>query len=309
MPNIRVAVGERGCGAGRGVDRAAANARPAIVDMAADVEAAPIVVRLWRLIGRNPPSELRHHGRNVDRVDRPRKREPDGQRLERMDRIIHHPVLADRRRCGRGAVSGKAHGEQAVSREQRAVGVAGVIGGRVEQIERVELDAPPVREPIADGGVDGVHRRRLEDAVLSERPGADVAPAQRAEPAGVLAERDARRRHHPRRFINKIAGSVADLGLRKAGEGLVELLLSGIEPKEPGPRERQIRVDAKPRHRSIVVGELDAGSLTGQAGNGAAGVAVEEQLRVLVQVEKADRAVEPRHDLGANADLGARRAH
>ena len=53
------------------------------------------------------------------------------------------------------------------------------------KIERVELDAPAIVEAVAHRAIDDIQRRRLKDAVLGERSRADVAPAQRAEPAGL----------------------------------------------------------------------------------------------------------------------------
>ena len=223
-----------------------------------------------------------------------------------MIHIIHHAVRADRRGDFRCRV---AHGEQRVGGEQRTVGVGRLVGRGVQQIERVELDAPTVAEPVAQSGVDDIERRRLEDAVLGERPRADVAPAQRAEPAGLFAQREARRGHHPRRVIDIVARRIADLRLRIEGERLVERGLRGIVAEKPRAREREIGVDVRPGDRTVIVGELDAGALAGQPRTGVAGVAVEEQFGILVQVEKTDRAVEIRYGLAANADLGAARAN
>jgi hypothetical protein len=104
-----------------------------------------------------------------------------------MHRIVHESVLADRYR---NLWRWKAHSEQAVGGEQRTVGVARVVRGRVEEIERIELDSPTIGEPIAYVGADGVEWRGLEDAVLSEWPRADVTPPQCTEPAGLFAEGD-----------------------------------------------------------------------------------------------------------------------
>ena len=60
-----------------------------------------------------------------------------------------------------------------------------------------------------------------------------------------------------------------------------------------------------PGGRAVIVGDLDAGTLAGQPRRGVAGVAVEEQFRILMQVEKADRAVETRYGLGSHPNLGA----
>ena len=64
-----------------------------------------------------------------------------------------------------------------------------------------------------------------------------------------------------------------------------------------------------PGHRPVIVGELDAGALARPARRGVAGIAVEEQLRGLIENEQAHRAVEAGNGSGADADLGAARAH
>jgi hypothetical protein len=103
----------------------------------------------------------------------------------------------------------------------------------------------------------------------------------------------------------KFAGGIADLRLRKAGKRLEELLLRQVEADKPGARQSKIGIDADPRDGMIFVGDLDAGAQTRRARNGRAGVAVEEQLRILVQVEEADRAVEIRYRLGTYTNLGS----
>ena len=67
-----------------------------------------------------------------------RKGEPDGKRLDRVQNIVHHAVLADRRRRSRWPVRGEAHGEQTIGFEQRAVGVSGLVGACIEQVQAVE---------------------------------------------------------------------------------------------------------------------------------------------------------------------------
>ena len=179
----------------------------------------------------------------------------------------------------------------------------------IQQIERVKLDAPAIGELIPHPAVDRIDGRRLKYAVLGERPRTDIAPAQRAEPAGSLAKRDARRRDHPWRFRNEISWRVADLRLRETGEQIEELLLSSIGADKARAAERKISIEAHPRHRLIIVGDLNAGAEARRTGYRGAGVTVEEQFRVLTQGEQADRAIETGHDLGAGADFDASRPH
>ena len=140
----------------------------------------------------------------------------------------------------------KALGEQCVGGQQRAVGVARIVARRIQQIERVKLDAPAIGELIPHPAVDHIDGRRLKYAVLGERPRTDIAPAQRAEPAGSLAQRDAGRRDHPRRFGNEIARRVADLRLRETGERIEELLLGSIGADKARAAERKIGIEAHP---------------------------------------------------------------
>src|SRR6202035_2996354 len=122
----------------------------------------------------------------------------------------------------------------------------------VEQIEAVELDAPAFGETVAEAAVEDAERRRPERAILGQRPRADIAPAQRADPAGVLAERDAGRGHHPWRVENKIARRIANLRLRETGERLINLLLRRIEAEKAGAGQRQIGIEMRPGHRPII---------------------------------------------------------
>src|SRR6516165_2757405 len=160
-----------------------------------------------------------------------------------MNRIVHESILADRDRNLR---RWKALREQAVGGEQRTIGVARAVAGRVQEIECIELHAPTVGEPITHIAIYGVQWRRLEDAVLGERPRADIAPAQRAKPASFFAQRDARRCHHPWSLGDEIAGGIADLRLRKAGKRLEELLLRQVKADKPGARQSKIGIDADP---------------------------------------------------------------
>ena len=196
--------------------------------------------------------------------------------VQRMDRIIHEAVLANRRRHGGRAACRKTLGEQCIGGKQRAVSVAGIVARRIQQIERVKLDAPAIRELIPDTAVDRIDRRRLKYAVLGERTRTDVAPAQGAEPAGSLAERDARRRDHPWRFRDQVTGRVADLRLREAGERIEEFLLSGVEADKARAAERQVGIEAHPRHRLIIVCDLDTGAKAGRTRHRGPGVTVEK---------------------------------
>ncbi len=74
-------------------------------------------------------------------------------------------------------------------------------------------------------------------------------------------------------------------------------------------REGEVGVDRKPRDRPVFVRELDPDALARAACLGVAGIARKQDLGCLVEHEHRDRAVEARDDLGADADLGALRAH
>jgi hypothetical protein len=87
-----------------------------------------------------------------------------------------------------------ALGRERIGFDERSVGVHDLVGLGVEEIERVELDLPAVVEGVTQPGVEDAGRRGAEGIVLGERRRAEVAPAQRAEPAGSLAEPVARSR-------------------------------------------------------------------------------------------------------------------
>src|SRR5208282_3458671 len=94
VPGRYSAVDGRECGTVCGVDGAAVGVGPAVIDMTADIEAGPIVTRRRGLVDWNCPSELGGHCRNVNRIDWSGEREPDGQRLDRVQDIVHHAILA-----------------------------------------------------------------------------------------------------------------------------------------------------------------------------------------------------------------------
>ena len=105
----------------------------------------------------------------------------------------------------------------------------------------VDLEGPVwLRRHLGRFGDQDIDSRDEHHAVLGERPRTDIAPAQRAEPAGSLATRDARRRDHPWRFRNEISWRVADLRLRETGERIEELLLSSIGADKARAAERKV---------------------------------------------------------------------
>ena len=80
-----------------------------------------------------------------------------------MQDAVHDAVLADGgwRRARR-----IAQHEQVVGSDERAVGVADLVGLGVEQVEQVELDARSAVEPIADARVEEADRWRAKRIVL-----------------------------------------------------------------------------------------------------------------------------------------------
>ena len=152
-----------------------------------------------------------------------------------------------------GAVcTGIAKIVQAVGLDQRSIGIGDLIGPGVEQIERVELNPPAILEPIADPAVEDAGGRRPERIVLGERARAEIAPAQRTEPAGLLADGDPGGGHHRRRIGDVVAGRVADLRLRKSGQRSIEFGLLGVEADKPRVRQRQIAVQRQPGSRADI---------------------------------------------------------
>ena len=93
------------------------------------------------------------------RSERRRNRQPDGQRLDRVQR--HSPS----RRSGRppparSAVRLTESTWQTGCRfDERAICIGGLVAARVQQIEAVELDAPAVGEPVTDLAVENAQRR------------------------------------------------------------------------------------------------------------------------------------------------------
>src|ERR1700729_2740550 len=71
-------------------------------------------------------------------LERTCQRQPDRQRLNRMQDIVHHAVLAHRRR--RRLNGAKAKIVKTVGLEQRSIGVGDLVGLGVQQVEDVELD-------------------------------------------------------------------------------------------------------------------------------------------------------------------------
>jgi len=85
--------------------------------------------------------------------------------------------------------------------------------------------------------------------------------------------------------------------------------LRQVESDKPGARQRKIGIDADPGAKVVFIRDLHAGAHARGARGGRASVPLENKLRTLLQIKKADRAVEIRYRLGANADLGANGSH
>src|SRR5262249_59716919 len=101
-----------------------------------------------------------------------------------MRKAISRAVLES---GGGGGARGVAHDEQVVGPDQRSIGVADLVGLRIEQVEEIDLDPPAIVEPVAKPRIDEADRRRTERVVFGERGRAEIAPAQRSEPAGRTA--------------------------------------------------------------------------------------------------------------------------
>src|SRR5258708_3126737 len=106
-----------------------------------------------------------------------------------MQDVVHHTGLAHR---SVRDLHWKALLEQGVGRKQRPIRIIYLVGLGIEHVECINLDAPAVVESITETTIEDAGRRRTECAVLGERARAEIAPAQRAEPAGRLAQRNAR---------------------------------------------------------------------------------------------------------------------
>ena len=72
-------------------------------------------------------------------------------------------------------------------------------------------------------------------------------------------------------------------------------------------RHGEVGVDIDPRDWAIAVRPLNAIALARTTCRGIAGIAGEQKLGRLIEDEKADRGIEARHDLDANAGVGALR--
>jgi len=70
-------------------------------------------------------------------------------------------------------------------------------------------------------------------------------------------------------------------------------------------RHGEVGVDVGTRDWAIAVRPLNAIALAPTTCRGIVGIAAEQKLGRLIEDEKADRGIEARHDLGANAGVGA----
>src|SRR5580704_11195993 len=108
-----------------------------------------------------------------------RQGEPEGERLERME----VPVGDAGRR---------------LARQARDVIVVDLARRRVQEVEGVKVELDARVEDVADTRVEGRGERGIDAAIGDQWPGAEAAQAQRAEPAGVAAERDPARGNESR---------------------------------------------------------------------------------------------------------------
>src|SRR5258708_27368291 len=135
-----------------------------------------------------------------------------------MQYAVHHADLANSGGCGRRARCGKAHREQRVRFQQRAVGIGDLIRAAVQYVESIELDAPAVVEAITDLRIEEPGRWRDKGIVFGERTRPEIAIAQCREPAGFFAEPDPVRSDYVRRARTVVARSIPDLSGGKTGE-------------------------------------------------------------------------------------------
>ena len=176
-----------------------------------------------------------------------------------------------------------------LARQSRRVKICDLVGLSVEQIKRVELQPHAVVETVAGPRVEYQRTQRTHAVVLDQRTRAEIAPAQRAEPAGISAERHAPAGNPGWRAGNAVAGRV--------------------EIGEPGARIGDIEIERHPRLDFVLIGPFDAHAAAGPARLGRAGVADEQQFGFEVEHEQRQRTSEIFNCPGADADLGAPGAH
>jgi hypothetical protein len=137
--------------------------------------------------------------------------------------------------------------------------------------------------------------------------------AQRAEPAGLLADLDHARGDDARRLRNEIAGGVADIGSILERARLQEIdpgeCLQLIDAAEARMGQSDVSVEMQLGRRRIVIGDLDAVTSARPAEGRVAGVSLELILRVEIEPPEADRRIETVDELRPRADLGAARLH
>src|SRR5258707_12139859 len=115
-----------------------------------------------------------------------RQGEPEGERLDRMEM----PVGDAGRR---------------LARQARGVIVVDLARLRVQEVEGIAVELDARVEDVAPTGVEGRGERGIDAAIGDERPGAEAAQTQRAEPAGVTAECDPARGNESRRARDLVA--------------------------------------------------------------------------------------------------------
>src|SRR5262245_46807014 len=76
--------------------------------------------------------------------------------------------------------------------QARCVEVIDVVVLAVEQVVNVDVHSDLLRERVADARIDERRRPRAYTVVFYERPRAEVAPAQRAEPVLEMVHRQTR---------------------------------------------------------------------------------------------------------------------
>src|SRR3954451_18577293 len=89
-------------------------------------------------------------------------------------------------------------------------GVFNLVGLRVEEIEHIELHPQAVVEATASAGVENERGERANAVVLDERPRAEIACGQGAEPAGFVAEDNGA--SHPRRCARYAVAHEIEIG-------------------------------------------------------------------------------------------------
>src|SRR5262245_387491 len=208
--------------------------------------------------------------------------EPKSERLDRVQNPIHNTVLAYGRRSD---LSREAKVEEIVCLDERAVSVGYLVRLRAQHVQRIDPEGPLVIKPVPGATVDDARHGRSKCIVFGQGRCAEIAPTQPTKPAGVLPKGDARGGDDGRRVRNEVARRISDLGLRKAGKRRIEGSLIDVEPHKAGMRDRNIAIDRHPRERAIFVSPLNAVALTRAASRGVAAIALEYDLRGLVEKE------------------------